>query len=267
VTHLREGRSRAEISPEVFGALRTAGYEVLGELGRGGMGIVYLARRILLNRPCAVKMILAGADAGPEASLRFLAEAETIARLRHPNIVQIHHFGRAGDLPFIELEYLEGGSLDRALDGTPWPAAKAAELIGVLTRALAEAHGLGIVHRDLKPGNVLLTADGVPKIADFGLAKSLASDSHFTRTGLMVGSPCYMAPEQAESRSNEVGPATDVYSLGAMLYELLTGHPPFKAATVIQTLDQVRSQEPVPPRQMQPALPRDLETICLKCLQ
>ncbi len=267
VADLQEARLHAEISSEVYGALRAAGYEVLGELGRGGMGIVYLTRRIMLNRLCAVKMILGGAHAGIEASVRFLAEAETIARLQHPNIVQIHHFGQAGDFPFVELEYLAGGSLDQALDGTPWPAAKAAELIETLARAVAEAHRLGIVHRDLKPANVLLTSDGIPKLGDFGLAKSLGFDNALTRTGQVVGSPSYMAPEQAESRSKEVGPATDVYSLGAILYELLTGHPPFKAATVIQTLDQVRSQEPVPLRQVQPDLPRDLETIGLKCLQ
>ena len=231
------------------------------------MGVVYLARRILLNRLCAVKMILDGASADAETSIRFLGEAETVARLRHPNIVQLHDFGRAGEVPFVELEYLAGGSLDQALDGTPWPAAKAAALIAPLARAVAEAHRLGIVHRDLKPANVLLTGEGIPKIGDFGLAKSLATDSALTRSGLVVGSPCYMAPEQAECGARDLGPETDIYSLGAILYELVTGRPPFKAATVFQTLDQVRSQEPVPPRQLQPGLPRDLETIALKCLQ
>jgi hypothetical protein len=267
VTRPRPAGSRGEISPEVSSSLRAAGYDVLGELGRGGMGIVYLARRIMLNRPCAVKMILGDASADPESSLRFLAEAETVARLHHPHVVQVHHFGQAGGSPFVELEYLPGGSLDRALDGTPWPAAKAAELIESLARAVAEAHRLGIIHRDLKPANVLLTTDGIPKIGDFGLAKSLGSDSTLTRTGLVVGSPCYMSPEQAEPRSNQVGPATDIYGLGAILYELLTGYPPFKGATVLQTLDQVRSQEPVPPRQVLPGVARDLETICLKCLE
>src|SRR5262249_43983270 len=156
------------------------------------------------------KMILGGASADPEASLRFLFEAETIARLQHPNIVQIHSFGRAGNCPFVELEYLPGGSLDRILDGTPWPAAKAAELTETLARAVAEAHRLGIVHRDLKPANILMTAEGVPKVGDFGLAKSLGFDSALTRTGEVVGSPCYMAPEQAEGRSKQIGPATDV---------------------------------------------------------
>ena len=150
-----------------------AGYEILGELGRGGMGVVYRARQVRLNRPCALKMILAGAHADAEAVARFLAEAEAVARLQHPNIVQIHHIGEADGLPFFELEYVDGGSLDRRLDGTPWPARRAAELVEALARGVAEAHRLGIVHRDLKPANVLLAADGTPKITDFGLAKSL----------------------------------------------------------------------------------------------
>ena len=151
-----------------------SGYEILGELGRGGMGVVYRARQVRLNRPCALKMILGGAHASPEAATRFLAEAEAVARLQHPNIVQIHHIGEAEGLPFFELEFLDGGSLDRRLDGTPWPARRAAELVESVARGVAEAHRLGIVHRDLKPGNVLLAADGTPKITDFGLAKSLA---------------------------------------------------------------------------------------------
>ena len=247
-------------------ALRAGGYEVLGELGRGGMGVVYLARNIPLNRPCALKTFSAG-DGGPTAAARLRAEAEAIARLRHPNVVQIYGVGEAAGVPFLELEYLPGGSLADAPDGTPRPAAEAARLIEPVARAVAEAHRLGIVHRDLKPANVLLTADGEPKVSDFGLARSLASDVRLTHTGQLVGTPCYMAPEQAEAGAAEVGPAADVYSLGAILYELLTGHPPFRAATTLQTLDLVRSREPVPPRQMQPAVPRDLETICLKCLQ
>ena len=164
-----------------------AGYEILGELGRGGMGVVYKARQVRLNRPCALKMILAGAHAAPEAAARFLAEAEAVARLQHPNVVQIHPIGEADGLPFFELEYVDGGSLDRRLDGTPWPARRAAELIEPLARGVAEAHRLGIVHRDLKPGNILMAADGTPKITDFGLAKSLAADSGLTRDRLDHG--------------------------------------------------------------------------------
>src|SRR5262249_41660346 len=177
------------------------GYEVLGELGRGGMGVVYRARQVLLNRPCVLKMILAGIHADAEVVVRFLAEAAAVARWPHPNSVQIHHIGRADGLPFFELEYVDGGSLDRRLNGTPWPARRAAELVEALARGVTEAHRLGIVHRDLKPGNVLLAADGTPKITDFGLAKSLEKDSGLTRTDSIMGSPGYMAPEQAAGQA------------------------------------------------------------------
>jgi WD40 repeat protein len=243
------------------------GYELLGELGRGGMGVVYRARQVRLNRPCALKMILAGDLAGPMAHARFLAEAEAAARLRHPNIVQVYHFGELAGRPFLEMEYLEGGSLADRLDGTPRPPREAARMIEALARAVDAAHRQQVVHRDLKPANVLLTADGIPKITDFGLAKAAGGDSGLTGTGEVLGTPSYMAPEQAGGRAREAGPAADVYALGAVLYELLTGRPPFKAATVLETLEQVRGAEPVPPSRLQPKLPRDLETICLKCLQ
>jgi WD40 repeat protein len=243
------------------------GYEILGELGRGGMGVVYRARHVLLNRPCVLKMILAGDFADARAVARFRVEAEAEARLHHPNIVQIYHVGEVAGRPFFELEYVEGGSLDRQLDGTPWTPRRAAELVEALARGIAEAHRHGIVHRDLKPGNVLLAADGTPKITDFGLAKSLAGDSNLTQTGAILGSPDYMAPEQAEGKTREVGPLADVYALGAMLYELLTGRPPFRAATMLETLELVRTAEPVPLSRLVPGLPRDVETIALKCLQ
>jgi WD40 repeat protein len=243
------------------------GYEVLGELGRGGMGVVYRARHVLLNRPCVLKMILAGDYADARAVARFRAEAEAVARLQHPSIVQIHHTGVAAGLPFFELEYVEGGSLDHRLDGTPWSPRRAAELAEALARGVAEAHRQEIVHRDLKPGNVLLAADGTPKITDFGLAKSLTHDSDLTKTGAIVGSPNYMAPEQAEGKTKEVGPLADVYALGAILYELLTGRPPFRGATLLETLAHAKTAEPVPPTRLVPGLPRDLETIALKCLQ
>jgi eukaryotic-like serine/threonine-protein kinase len=243
------------------------GYEILGELGRGGMGVVYRARQVRLNRPCVLKMILGGAHAGAEAVARFLAEAQAIARLQHPHIVQIHSIGETEGLPYFELEYVDGGSLDRRLNGTPWPARRAAELIEALARGVAEAHRLGIVHRDLKPGNVLLMADGTPKITDFGLAKSLAADSGLTRTDSIMGSPGYMAPEQAEGKTKHVGPLADVYALGAILYELLTGGPPFRGTTVLEILDQVKNAEPMPPSRLVPRLPRDVETIALKCMQ
>ncbi len=243
------------------------GYEILGELGRGGMGVVYRARQVRLNRPCVLKMILGGAHASPEATARFLAEAQAIARLQHPHIVQIHHIGETDGLPFFELEFLDGGSLDRRLNGTPWPARRAAELIESLARGVAEAHSQGIVHRDLKPGNVLLAADGTPKITDFGLAKSLAEDSGLTRTDSIMGSPGYMSPEQAEGKTRQVGPLADIYALGVILYELLTGGPPFRGTTALEILDQVKNAEPVAPSRLVPGLPRDIETIALKCLQ
>src|SRR5262245_33246883 len=243
------------------------GYEIQGELGRGGMGVVYLARQVRLNRPCALKMILAGSHAGAEASARFRAEAEAIARVQHPNVVQVYAIGDADDLPYFELEYVPGGGLDQRIDGTPWPARAAAQLVESLARAAHEAHRLGIVHRDLKPANILLAADGTPKIADFGLAKALDSDGGLTRTEAILGTPSYMAPEQAEGQARRVGPLADVHALGAILYELLTGRPPFKAATQPETLALVRSAEPVPPTRLRPDLSIDLETICLKCLR
>jgi eukaryotic-like serine/threonine-protein kinase len=242
------------------------GYEILGELGRGGMGVVYRARQIKLKRVVAIKMILAGAHAGKAAAERFQREAEAIARVHHPNIVQIHEVGNHDGKPYFTLEYVDGGSLRDRLAGTPMTPRKSARLVETLARAVQAAHDDGIIHRDLKPGNILMTGDGNPKITDFGLAKHLGQDSEQTHTGQVMGTPSYMAPEQAAGKIKAIGPATDIYALGAILYELLTGRAPFKAASVLDTLEQVRTQEPVPPRQLQPKTPRDLETICLKCL-
>jgi hypothetical protein len=242
------------------------GYEILGELGRGGMGVVYKARHLGLNRLVALKMILAGGHAGPDELARFRGEAEAVARLNHPNIVQIHDVGESGGLPYFSLEFVEGGSLDRKLNGTPLPADEAAKLVETLARAMAAAHVAGLVHRDLKPANVLLGADGTPKVTDFGLAKKLDTAGQ-TASGAVMGTPSYMAPEQAGGKSREIGPLTDVYALGAILYECLTGRPPFKAATPLDTILQVVSEEPVPPTKLNTRVPVDLETICLKCLQ
>ncbi|WP_422928451.1 serine/threonine-protein kinase [Singulisphaera sp. PoT] len=247
-------------------ALRESGYEVVKELGRGGMGVVYLARNIALDRLCAIKTFSSG-GVDPTAAARLRAEAGAFARLKHPNVVQIYRVGEVAGLPFLELEYMQGGSLADASDENPRPAEEAARLMAVLARAVAEAHRFGIIHRDLKPANVLLNAQGVPKVSDFGLARLLESDVRLTHTGQFVGTPCYMAPEQSTGGAAEASPAADVYSLGAMLYELLTGYLPFKGATALQTLDLVRNREPVSPRRMQPNIPRDLETICLKCLR
>jgi serine/threonine-protein kinase len=231
------------------------------------MGVVYQARHIKLNRVVALKMILAGGHAGEDELARFKTEADAVARLQHPHIVQIYEVGQQGGLPFSALEYCPGGSLEAKLRGTPLPARDATRLVEVLARAMDAAHQKGIVHRDLKPANILLTPDGTPKVSDFGLAKKLDASAGPTASGAIMGTPSYMAPEQAGGQSKVVGPPADVYALGAVLYECLTGRPPFKAATPLDTMLQVLSEEPVPPRLLQPGVPRDLETICLKCLE
>jgi WD40 repeat protein/Flp pilus assembly protein TadD len=242
------------------------GYELLERLGHGGMGVVYKARQRSLGRTVALKMVLGGAHASPEELARFQREAEAVAKLAHPNIVQIHEVGEHQGLPFLSLELVAGGSLDRRLRGTPQPAGEAAALIETLARAVHHAHLQGVVHRDLKPANVLLTESGVAKIADFGLAR-LGAGSGQTRSGEILGTPSYMAPEQAAGRASSIGPATDVYALGATLYELLTGRPPFRADNSLDTLRQVIDQEPLAPSRLQPGVPHDLATICLKCLE
>ena len=244
-----------------------AGYEILDELGRGGMGVVYRARHVGLNRQVALKMILAGSHAGPVQVSRFRAEAEAVARIQHPNIVQIFDVGVQDGRPFFSLELIEGGSLAQYTDGLPQPPERAVGWVRTLAGAVEAAHVAGIIHRDLKPSNILLANDGTLKITDFGLAKTLGADVGVTRTDSVMGSPSYMAPEQAEGRSRQVGPAADIYALGAILYDLLTGRPPFKGATALETLQQVKAIEPLPPGRLQPGLPRDLETICLKCLE
>jgi predicted Ser/Thr protein kinase len=256
-----------EDSPSAASLRAVAGYEVLGELGRGAAGVVYKARQVALNRVVALKMILAGAHAGAEERARFRAEAEAVAQLQHPNIVQVYDVGECDGLPFFSLEFVEGGSLERKLNRTAQRPAEAAALVETLARAMHVAHRQGIVHRDLKPANILLTPDGLPKIADFGLAKRLEDDTNQTQSGCVMGTPGFMAPEQAGGRNQDVGPAADIYALGAVLYDALTGRPPFKGATVLQTLAQVLHDEPLPPSRLQPGIPRDLETICLKCLQ
>jgi formylglycine-generating enzyme required for sulfatase activity/tRNA A-37 threonylcarbamoyl transferase component Bud32 len=242
------------------------GYEVESVLGRGGMGVVYKARHLRLNRPVALKMALADAYAGPNERERFRREAEAVAALRHPYVVQVYDVGDADGRPYFTMELMEGGSLARKLSGAPQPALQAAALLATLAGAVQAAHEAGVVHRDLKPGNVLLTADGTPKVADFGLARRLDADERLTLLGAVIGTPCYAAPEQARGDRGAVGPRTDVYALGAILYECLTGRPPFRAGTAAATLQQVVADEPVAPRRLNPSVPADLETICLKCL-
>ena len=262
-----QGHAAAGPVPE-----RVGDYEVLGELGRGGMGVVYRARHAQLGRVVALKMLLGGAYADGSERLRFRAEAGAVARLQHPHIVQIFDIGewqsgRLGPLvPYFALEFVEGGSLSARAAGRPQPPRQAAAWLEPLARAVHYAHERGIVHRDIKPANVLLTPDGQPKLCDFGVAKQLAGPEPITRSGTVIGTAEYMAPEQATGETS-VGPAADVYALGGVLYTLLTGHPPFQGASPLDTLHQVRTQEPVTPRRLQPRLPRDLETICLKCLQ
>jgi serine/threonine protein kinase len=262
------------------------GYEILGELGRGGMGVVYQARQLSLKRIVALKMVLAGAHAGPQELARFRAEAEAVARLQHPNIVQIYAVGDKDGLPFCAFEFVEGGSLDKRINGTPLPVRDAAQLLETLARAVHHAHQHGIVHRDLKPANILVSGGVVSggvangerptthhspltthqlKITDFGLAKKIDAESDQTRSGAVVGTPSYVSPEQAAGKK-DIGPATDIYALGAILYEMLTGRPPFRGETVMDTLFMVLTEEPVPPVRLRPKVPRDLETICLKCL-
>jgi WD40 repeat protein len=231
------------------------------------MGVVYQARHQALHRVVALKMILAGGHASEADLVRFLAEAEAVAALQHPHVVPLFEFGRHRGLPYFTLEFVAGGSLDKRLGGTPLPPLQAARLVEQLARAVYYAHERGIVHRDLKPHNVLLTEDGTPKITDFGLAKKVDVGSGLTATGAIVGTPSYMAPEQAGGDAKRVGPAADIYALGAILYECLTDRPPFRAATALETVLQVVADEPVAVRQLQPGVPRDLETICHKCLQ
>jgi serine/threonine protein kinase len=237
------------------------------EIGRGAMGVVYRGTQVALGRSVAVKVILSGTHATSTERERFRTEALATARLPHPNIVRVHDSGRAAGLPYLVLEYLEGGSLASRLRGEPQAPRWSAELVRTLAGAGAAAHAQGVVHRDLKPANILFAADETAKITDYGLAKLLDQDVALTMSGQSPGTPSYMAPEQAGLRPYSVSPATDVYALGAILYEMLTGRPPFRGVSVSETLEQVRTQDPVPPSRLQPKTPRDLETICLKCLE
>jgi serine/threonine-protein kinase len=264
---LEPARAVTSRVPEPVGLPAITGFEILEELGRGGMGVVYKARQINLGRLVALKMVLAGAHAGPDELDWFQREAEAVASLQHPDIVRIHDVGQADGLPYLSLEFIDGGSLAQQMTGRPQDITRAAWTIRTVARAIHAAHRQGIVHRDLKPANILLAADGRPKITDFGLARRLGDDSDWTRTGTIVGTPDYMAPEQTRGQAQDAGHLVDQHALGAILYELLTGRPPFRGATPSDTIEQVRTQEPVPPTRLRPGVPRDLETICLKCLQ
>jgi serine/threonine protein kinase len=257
------------------------GYAILAELGQGGMGVVYKARQLSLNRLVALKMLLAGPLARARDISRFRTEALAVAQLGHPNVVQIYEVGESNGVPFLSLELVNGPTLAKRLAGVPQPGRHAAGLVEALARAIALAHQRGIIHRDLKPGNVLLAPlgsghgekmaeeqpYGTPKVADFGLAKLLDEGPGQTLSGAFVGTASYAAPEQARGMGQDVGPAADVYGLGAILYEMLTGRPPFRGADLLETLEQVTNAEVVPPGRLQPHVARDLEAICLKCLE
>jgi tRNA A-37 threonylcarbamoyl transferase component Bud32 len=241
-------------------------YELLCELGRGGMGVVFKARQRRLSRIVALKRMLPGALPGPAELRRFHAEVEAAAGLQHPNIVRVHEVGEAEGCPYYSMDFIDGQSLAQRLRAGPLPGKLAAQYVVAVARAIQHAHDHGILHRDLKPENVLIDAAGTPFVTDFGLAKRLGADASRTRTGAVLGTPSYMAPEQAAARK-DLTPAVDVYGLGALLYALLTGRPPFLGETPLDTLLQVMEREPAPPRLLNPGVDRDLETICLHCLQ
>ena len=241
------------------------GYELIEPIGRGGMGVVFKARQLGMDRIVALKQMRAGLDASPEERRRFRNEVEAVARLRHPNIVQVFDVGEREGSPYFAMEYLEGGTLADLLANGPLKPAAAAALTQLLAEASQAAHAAGIVHRDLKPANILLGPRQEPKIADFGLAKQLDRECVQTNTGALLGTPSYMSPEQAQG--SPTTPATDIYALGVLLFECLTGRPPFQAATPLETLEQLRTCDPPAPSRLQPGVPRDLQTICLKCLE
>jgi serine/threonine-protein kinase len=245
------------------------GYEIQQLIDSGGQGEVYKARHIILDRIVALKLLRDDRASDAERLARFRREGKVIARSEHPQIVRVHDFGESGGRLFLSMEYLAGGTLkDRLAKSGPWEPQAAIELLLVLTDAVENAHQKGIVHRDLKPGNVLFTVDGHPKVADFGLAKILDDNSSLqTRTDAILGSPSYMAPEQAAGRISQIGPATDVYALGAILYEVLTGRPPFRGESWLHTLDMVRTQPTTTPTRLRPGIPLALEQLCLKCLE
>jgi tRNA A-37 threonylcarbamoyl transferase component Bud32 len=242
-------------------------YELLEEIARGGMGVVFKARQVSLNRIVAVKMILSGQLAGEAEVKRFRTEAEAAANLQHPNIVAIHEVGEHEGRHFFSMDYVEGANLANFIKDNPLSAIKAAEMLKTIAQAVHYAHQRGTLHRDLKPHNVLMDANAQPRITDFGLAKRIDQDSGLTQTGAVMGSPAYMPPEQAAGRQEQIGPPSDVYSLGAILYQLLTGKPPFAGATPLETIRQAMETEPVAPSKLNASLPSDLETICLKCLE
>ena len=256
-----------QVMPHPLVRARFGDYELLEEIAHGGMGVVYRARQISLKRIVAVKMLLFGQLAGKTAFDRFRAEAETTARLQHANIVAIHGIGEVDGQPYFSMDYVAGRNLAELIGDRPLPAQQAAGYVRKIALAVQYAHTQGVLHRDLKPANVLIDESDEPRITDFGLARRLGGDSELTLSGQVIGSPNFMPPEQGAGKKARIGPPSDVYGLGALLYYLLTARPPFVAETFEATLAQVLNTEPVEPRQLNPGLPLDLETICLKCLE
>ncbi len=246
---------------------RIGDYQLLEEIGRGGMGVVFLARQVNLNRRLAVKMILRGPLASDRDRQRFLAEAQAAARLDHPGIVPVYQVGDDGGRMYFSMKYIQGPTLSDLLAAGPLDPQQAAGLLVQVSRAIDFAHQHGVLHRDLKPSNILIDVDGQPHVTDFGLAKQITDPHSMTHSGAVIGTPAYMSPEQAAGGGTDVGPASDVYSLGAILYHMLTGIPPFPAASPVDTLMRVIEQDPVPPRQRNRAVARDLEIITIRCLQ
>jgi serine/threonine-protein kinase len=260
--------SPAPIAPSLVGESVADGkYQLLAELGRGGMGVVYKARQTDLDRVVALKMVLAGSMASAEQVARFQAEAKVAARIQHPHVIPVYETGHANGLPYLVMRYVDGCSLADRLRAGPLPPEVAVRIVAAVARAVDDLHRHGVVHRDLKPSNILLDANDQPFVTDFGLAKLVEGDSGVTQTGMILGTPQYMAPEQALGRGKEAGPAADVYSLGTILYECLTGRPPFRESTPFDTLLAVLESDPPRPRQINPHTPRVLEQIVLQCLE
>ncbi len=242
------------------------GYANLKLIGRGAVGAVYRATQVKLNRVVAIKVLLGQAFASPEDESRFRAEALTVAQIQHPNVIQIFDIGDDAEMPFLAVEYLEGGTLETRMTGTPMPIGDALRMVYQIARGVGAAHSKGVIHRDLKPANILLTAEGTPKVADFGLAKQLGAESQ-TMTGAVLGTPAYMAPEQAAGQLRQLSPRTDVYALGVILYQCLTGVAPHRGDSILQTLERVRTEVPLPVRYHRAEIPTELEEVVARCLR
>jgi len=242
------------------------GYEISAAIGRGAMGVVYRARQIKLQRLVALKVLVGRSHASSEDVARFNSEAITIAQIQHPNVMQIFDVGEYNGFPYLAAEYVDGGTLENKMNAGKMSIHETVKLMYLISRGVGAAHSKGVVHRDLKPSNILLTADGVPKVADFGLAKQLGPENS-TMTGSVMGTPAYMAPEQASGQGRRIGPQTDVYALGVILYQCLTGDVPLKGDSLLETLERIRDMEPIAVRELRIDVPEEVEAICNRCLR